>query len=79
MESSLRGAQRRNNPENVGALRSPGLLRFARNDDCGSIQMQLAQKPGGEIAAKAETRNQSRNNSAELPVILAQMGDSQSV
>ena len=42
MESSLRGAQRRSNPENVGALRSPGLLRFARNDDRGSTQMQLA-------------------------------------
>jgi hypothetical protein len=42
MESSLRGAQRRSNPENVRALRSPGLLRFARNDDRGSTQMQLA-------------------------------------
>jgi hypothetical protein len=42
MESSLRGAQRRSNPENVGALRSPGLLRFARNDAVGSTQMQLA-------------------------------------
>jgi hypothetical protein len=29
---------------------------------------------GGEIAAKAETRIQSRNNSTELPVILAQAG-----
>jgi hypothetical protein len=42
MDSSLRGAQRRSNPENVGAPRSPGLLRFARNDDRGSTQMQLA-------------------------------------
>jgi len=42
MESSLRGAQRRSNPENVRALRSPGLLRFARNDAAGSTQMQLA-------------------------------------
>jgi hypothetical protein len=55
MDSSLRGAQRRSSPENVGALRSPGLLRhspsrrtgvfrrpMARNDDRGSTQMQLA-------------------------------------
>jgi hypothetical protein len=42
MESSLRGAQRRSNPENMDAQRSPGLLRFARNDDRGSIQTQLA-------------------------------------
>ena len=27
---------------NVGALRSLGLLRFARNDDRGSTQMQIA-------------------------------------
>jgi hypothetical protein len=43
MESSSRGAlARRGDPENMGALRSPGLLRFARNDDRGSTQMQLA-------------------------------------
>src|ERR1700722_633075 len=41
MESSLRGAQRRSNPENLGALCSPGLLRFARNDAAASTQMQL--------------------------------------
>jgi uncharacterized protein YndB with AHSA1/START domain len=27
--------------ESPGARRSPGLLRFARNDDCGSTQMQF--------------------------------------
>ena len=38
---SLRGAQRRSNPEHVGheALRRPfpGLLRFARNDEFGLL------------------------------------------
>src|ERR1700733_11157493 len=42
MESSLRGAERRSNPENVGRPTFPGLLRFARNDAAGSTEMQLA-------------------------------------
>jgi hypothetical protein len=42
MEASSRGPRRRSNLENVGALRAPGLLRFARNDAAGSTQMQLA-------------------------------------
>src|ERR1700722_5485741 len=40
MEPSSRGAKRRGDPESQGALRSPGLLRFARNDDGGSVQSQ---------------------------------------
>src|ERR1700722_5383357 len=51
MESSLRGAQRRSNPENVRAPRSPGLLPRVpkpggRNDDRGSTRMQLALRCG---------------------------------
>src|SRR5580704_899049 len=40
MEPSSRGAKRRGDPESQSALRSPGLLRFARNDDGGSVQSQ---------------------------------------
>src|ERR1700719_282840 len=45
MESSLRGAQRRSNPENVGALRSPGLLRHRAPLDALWLAMTIAGDP----------------------------------
>src|ERR1700722_18216624 len=57
MESSLREAQRRSNPENVGALRSPGLLRFARNEDRGSTKCGTATRKWRRILLELhETR-----------------------
>ena len=41
VESSSRGAKRRGDPGNLGRSTAPGLLRFARNDDRGSSQVQV--------------------------------------
>src|ERR1700730_10124541 len=52
--SSLRGAQRRSNPEQATAS---GLLRFARNDGQSSVQPDravaaMAAEPAGGVAAE---------------------------
>ena len=58
MESPMREARRRSNPGNEGRPTIPGLLRFARNDDRGSTELQFALAGGLAKPYGARSRRQ---------------------
>ena len=69
LESSSRGRSDAAIQGPQGALRSPRLLRFARNDDCGSTQMQFALTDApGRGAFGSDEWNRNADAEAEAPV-----------
>jgi hypothetical protein len=50
--------------ESPGALRSPGLLRFARNDDRGSTKCE--KRPGNRAASSWNRMKRARNRQASV-------------